>query len=66
MSLDAFVFPSRLAPLSVAVGDGVGAEWSRSSVGLCQGALPLGAHHTSSFAKICVFLETPQTSRPAS
>lgn len=57
--LDACVFPSLLAPLSVAMGDGVGTEWSRSSVGLCQGALPLGAHHTPSLAKICVILETP-------
>lgn len=59
MTLDACVFPSLLASLPVAMGDGVGAEWSRSGVGLCQGALPLGAHHTPSFTKIGVILETP-------
>lgn len=59
LSLDARVFPSLLAPLSVAVGGGVGAEWSRSGVGLCQGALPLGAHHAPSLTKISVILEAP-------
>lgn len=61
-----FTSSSILAPLPVAMGDGVGAEWSGSSVGLCQGAVPVGASHTASLTKICVLLEAPQTSRPAS
>lgn len=58
--------PSILAAVPVAVGDGVGAERGGSGVGLRQGALPVGAHHTPSLTKICVVLEAPQTSRPAS
>lgn len=56
------LFFSILASLPVAMGDGVGAKWSGSSMGLCEGALPVGAHHTPSFSKICVILETPETS----
>lgn len=58
--------PSILAAVPVALGDGVGAERGGSGVGLRQGALPVGAHHTPSLTKICVVLEAPQTSRPAS
>lgn len=61
-----FFFSSVLAVVSVAVGDCVGAERGGSSVGLCQSAVPVGAHHTASLAQICVFLEAPQASRPAS
>lgn len=52
--------------MPVAVGDGVGAERCRSGVGLRQGAVPVGARHTPSLAKICVVLEASQTGRPAS
>lgn len=55
-----------MAAVPVALGDGVGAERGGSSVGLCQGALLVGTCHTSSLPKICVVLETPQTSRPTS
>lgn len=61
-----FLSSSVLAALPVAVGDGVGAERGGSSVGLCQGALLVGTCHAPSLPKICVVLETPQTSRPAS
>lgn len=60
-----FIFSSILAAVSVAVGDCVGSEWGGSAMGLCQGAVPVGAHHTPSLAKICLFLEAPQASRPA-
>lgn len=52
---------SILAAMPVAMGDGVGAERGGSSVGLRQGALPVGAHYSPSLAKICVVLEAPQT-----
>lgn len=58
--------PSVLAALPVALGDGVGAERGGSGVGLRPGAVPVGAHHPASLAKIGVILEAPQTSRPAS
>lgn len=63
-----FLFSSSsiLAAVPVAVGDGVGAERGGSSVGLCQGAVPVGARHTPSLTEICVVLEASQTSRPAS
>lgn len=48
--------------MPVAVGDGVGAKWGGSCVGLCQGALPVGARHTPPLAQICVVLEAPETS----
>lgn len=55
-----------MAAVPVAVGDGVGAERGGGSVGLRQGVVPVGACHATPFAKICVLLEAPQTSRPAS
>ena len=57
---------SILAAVPVAMGDGVGAEWSGSGVGLCEGAIPVGARHTPSLAKLCVILEAPQASGSAS
>lgn len=59
------MFSSILAAVSAAVGDCVGAEWGGSAVGLCQGAVPVGAHHTPSLTKIGLVLEAPQASRPA-
>lgn len=50
-----------MAAVSCAVGDCVGVEWRGGGVGLCKGAVPVGAGHASSLAKICVLLEAPQT-----
>lgn len=50
----------------VAVGDGVGTEWDRCGVGVCAGALPMGACDPSPLTQICVLLEAPQAGRPAS
>lgn len=52
---------SVLAALPVALGDGVGAEWSGRCVGLRQGSLPVGACHPAALPEVCVLLEASQT-----
>lgn len=51
---------SFLVMVFVAVGDGVDTERDWCSMGVCAGALPMGAHHPSSLAQIGVFLEASQ------
>lgn len=54
-----------MAAVSCAVGDCVGVEWRGGSVGVCKGAVPVGACDTPSLAQFCVLLEAPQAGRRA-